>query len=294
LNKNYNLVKKYQIKSYIKVNLSLKVLKKLKTGYHNIQSLITFCNLYDTITISTINKASDVINFSGKFSKGISNNKNSITKVLKLLRIKNFLKNKKFKIEIKKNIPHGSGLGGGSSNAACLLNFLSSKMLINLRKSELKKIALKIGHDVPIMLEKKNTFLTGKKNEILRLNKSFKFDILIVYPNLVCSTKKIYLKNKKFTYIKNLSNFNIKGREKIIKYLQKEGNDLEITTTKFYPKIKKIIDFISSQNGCYFSQITGSGSACIGIFSNTKTAIYAQKLIKLKFPKYWCVVSKTI
>ena len=102
MNKNYNLVKKYQIKSYIKVNLSLKVLKKLKTGYHNIQSLITFCNLYDTITISTINKASDVINFSGKFSKGISNNKNSITKVLKLLRIKNFLKNKKFKIEIKK------------------------------------------------------------------------------------------------------------------------------------------------------------------------------------------------
>ena len=89
-------------------------------------------------------------------------------------------------------------------------------------------------------------------------------------------------------------NNNMLKCEKIIKYLQKEGNDLEITTTKFYPKIKKIIDFISSQNGCYFSQITGSGSACIGIFSNTKTAIYAQKLIKLKFPKYWCVVSKTI
>ena len=63
---------------------------------------------------------------------------------------------------------------------------------------------------------------------------------------------------------------------------------------KIYPKIKKIIDYIKSQKGCYFSRITGSGSACIGIFSNMRNAMNAQKLIKLKYPKYWSVVSKTI
>jgi len=76
--------------------------------------------------------------------------------------------------------------------------------------------------------------------------------------------------------------------------LKNENNDLEKTVTNIYPKVKKIIDFIKSQKGCYFSRITGSGSACIGIFSNMKNAIYAQKLIKLKYPKYWCTVSKTI
>ena len=43
-----------------------------------------------------------------------------------------------------------------------------------------------------------------------------------------------------------------------------------------------------------FLRITGSGSACIGIFSNMKSAVYAHKLIKLKHPKYWCAISKTI
>ena len=73
-----------------------------------------------------------------------------------------------------------------------------------------------------------------------------------------------------------------------------DNNDLEETVIRFYPKIKKIIDNIKIQKGCLFSRITGSGSACIGIFSNMNTAIYAQKLIKRKYPKYWCHVSKTM
>ena len=63
---------------------------------------------------------------------------------------------------------------------------------------------------------------------------------------------------------------------------------------KIYPKVKKIVDYIKTQKGCYFSRITGSGSACIGIFSNIQNALSAQKLIKLKYPKYWCAVSKSI
>jgi len=119
-------------------------------------------------------------------------------------------------------------------------------------------------------------------------------NILIVYPNVICSTKKIYENNKKFTLLSPQSNFYIKNKYKLIDFLKKENNDLEKTTIKFYPKVRKIINFIKSQNGCYFSRITGSGSACIGIFSNMKSAIFAQKFMKLKFPNYWCVVSKTM
>ena len=81
---------------------------------------------------------------------------------------------------------------------------------------------------------------------------------------------------------------------KMIDFLKKENNDLEKIVIKTYPKVGKIIKYIKSQKGCYFSRITGSGSACIGIFSNMQNAINAQKLIKLKYPKYWSVVSKTI
>ena len=85
-----------------------------------------------------------------------------------------------------------------------------------------------------------------------------------------------------------------KNKHHIIKFLKKERNDLQVVTIKLYPKIKKIIDLIKNQDGCYFSRITGSGAACFGIFTNMKTAISTKKLIHTKFPNYWCAVSKTI
>lgn len=283
-----------KIKSYCKINLSLKVLQKLNSGYHNIISLITFCDLHDVISISRIRNLKDEISFSGKFKKGINKKSNTITKVLNLLRSIKLLENQAFKINVRKNIPHGSGLGGGSSNAADLLNYFNSKMKLKLSKNKIKKLAGQIGFDVPVNLEKRNTFLTGKRGEILRLNQKFKLNLLIVYPNLICSTKKIYERNRKINLSKAQSIFYIKNNKKLINLLKNENNDLEKTVIKIYPKVKKIIDCIKSQKGCYFSRITGSGSACIGIFSNMKNAIYAQKLIKLKYPKYWCAVSKTI
>ena len=287
-------MKKYKLKSYCKINLSLKVLKRLNSGYHNITSLITFCNLHDEIAISKIKGFKDKISFSGKFSSGIDKEKNTVTKVLKLLRNRKLLNNQNFKINIKKNIPHGSGLGGGSSNAADILKYLNLKMKLKFNKNKLIKLARQIGFDVPVCLEKKNTYLTGNKNKILRLNQKFELNLLIVYPNLICQTKKIYTENKKFTSIKQTSVFKIKNKNKIIDFLKQENNDLEKTVVKFYPKVKEIIDSIKVQNGCYFSRITGSGSACIGIFSNKETANYARKIMKLKYPKYWFGVSKTM
>ena len=204
------------------------------------------------------------------------------------------LENQTFKINIKKNIPHGSGLGGGSSNAADLLNYLNLNMKLKIGKKKLKQLAGQIGFDVPINLERKNTLLTGKKGQILRLNQKFKLNLLIVYPNLICSTKEIYKKNKKIRLSTPQYSFRVKNNKKLINVLKNENNDLEETVIKIYPKVKKIIEYIKSIKGCYFSRITGSGSACIGIFSNRKNAIYAQKLIKLKYPNYWCVVSKTM
>ena len=287
-------MKNFKIKSYCKVNLSLKIIKKLKNGYHNISSLITFCDLHDVISVSKINRPKDRISFSGKFCKGINKKANTITKVLNLLRKKNLIKNQSFKINIKKNIPHGSGLGGGSSNASNLLNYFNNKMRLKLKKNKMIDLAKKIGFDVPISLEKKNTFLTGKKDKILRINEKFNLNLLVVYPNIICSTKKIYNKNRINGSAKYQSYFDKKNSRELIDYLKNEKNDLEKIVIKIYPKIRKIINYIKIQKGCLFSRITGSGSACIGIFSNRHDTIFAQKLIKSKYPKYWCAVSKTI
>jgi 4-diphosphocytidyl-2-C-methyl-D-erythritol kinase len=287
-------VKIFRLKSFCKININLRVLKKLKNGYHSIQSFIVFSDIFDLVTVSQIKNPKDKIKFYGKFKKGIDNKFNTITKLLNLLRKSGLIKGKFFSVKIKKNIPHGSGLGGGSSNAATLLNFLNSKKKLNLSNKKLKSIGSKVGSDVPVLLNTRSALLTGKIGQIKKINNNFKFDILIVYPNLICSTKKIYEKNKNFSLPLPVSAFNFKSKKTLINFLKNEKNDLQNPVTKLYPKIRTIIRQLSMMKGCYFSRITGSGSACVAIFSNMSGAIAAQKLIKLKYPKYWTAVSKTI
>ena len=285
-------MKKFKLKSFCKINLLLRVITKLKSGYHSLLTLVTFCDLHDVIIITEINSAKDRIIFYGKYKKNINLSSNTAINVLQELRNRNYLKKKRFKINIKKNIPHGSGLGGGSSNAATLLNFFKSKMNLKISKRKLIDIANKIGSDVPITLQKKNTILTGGENKILRINNKFNLWILIVYPNIHCSTKEIFKKNKKFS--SNIYISKSLTKNKLIVFLKNESNDLEKIVTKLHPKIGDLISFIKIQNGCHFSRITGSGSACIGIFSDMNSTICAQKMIKFKFPKYWSAVSKSI
>ena len=204
-------MKNIKIKSYCKINLSLRVIKKLQSGYHSIVSLITFCDLHDIISISKTTSLKDKISFWGQFKKNINKKSNTISKTLDLLRKIKFIEKQAYKINIKKNIPHGSGLGGGSSNAAALLNFFVSKMKIKTSNSLLEKVSKKIGSDVSICLVKKNSLLKNN-NKVLRFKKKFNLNILLVYPNLICSTKKIYQKNKTRSLSKPQKFHNMKNR----------------------------------------------------------------------------------
>ena len=116
----------YKINSRAKINLNLNVIKKLKK-FHLIESLVCFINLSDKIYISKLSSKYHKVKFIGKFSKNLSK-KNTITKLLSLLDRDNVLK-KKYKILIKKEIPPESGMGGGSMNAANLLNYFYKKKI---------------------------------------------------------------------------------------------------------------------------------------------------------------------
>ena len=118
----------FKIKSYAKINLALNVTGK-KSKLHNIESLISFIDLHDSITLRESNTKQHKINFFGKSSKNI-NKINTISKLLKILDNKKLLSNKKFEIKVIKNIPQKAGMGGGSMNAASLLNFLLFKSFL--------------------------------------------------------------------------------------------------------------------------------------------------------------------
>ena len=115
-----------KIKSHAKINLSLNVIGKRKSKLHNLETLVAFVDLHDQILIKKINNKNHVIKFTGPFSKKIPK-ENTISNLLKILDEKKKLRNHKYLILIRKNIPQQAGLGGGSMNAASLINYFEKK-----------------------------------------------------------------------------------------------------------------------------------------------------------------------
>ena len=277
------------IKSYAKINLSLGVIGKFKSGYHKIESLVSFLNLYDEIKIKKINNKSHKIKFFGKFAKGIKRN-NTIFNLLKILDKKRFLNNQKYLIKIKKNIPQKAGLGGGSMNASTIIRFFILKKILNFSKKNIIKLTKQVGSDVQLGIDNKNKILysNGKSEAKSKQKRLF---VVIIKPDFGCSTEVIYRGVKKYStkkLIKNNRNYfsliNIKKLE----------NDLEKVVFKYYPKLFRVKSFMESLPNIEFVRMTGSGSCIVGYFLSKNSAINASKLFKKKYKNYWCIISKTI
>jgi len=281
------------LKSYCKINLFLSVGRKLKRyKLHNIQSLIFFINLYDQIQIKKINSSKDNIKFFGKFSNYVNKKNNSIIKSLSLLRIRGFINTKdKFKIIVKKNVPVFSGFGGGSSNAATLVKFFIKKRKISRKTIDyFSKI---LGSDFRLFFYPSQLF-QNSLFEIIKFKKKYDFYFILVYPFLRSSTKNIYGKFRDYKTIKNRNNYQVNSKLKMVTNMKFEENSLERIVVLKYPVIKKILNELKLIKNCQFSRITGSGSACFGLFLTQRSADLGLSKIKKKFPKFWCVVGKTI
>lgn len=278
------------LKSFAKINLSLSVIKRLDNGLHDIQSLFCLINLFDTISIkkNPQKKNVDKIIFKGPFSKLVNNFDNSIKKTLNLMR-KNKIISNYYTVKVNKRIPVFAGLGGGSSNAATVFQFLNKK---KSKKTTNNYILKKIGSDLRLFSFDKG-FLKNLTN-IQKIKKKHKLFFLLVYPKIKCSTRDIYSLVKKYSKKNIFSEKNLVSKKKFMYYLINQKNDLQSIVEKKHPKIKKLIKSLTETKGCYFSRITGSGSTCYGLYSNQKWSKVALNSLRKKYPNYWFSIAKTI
>ncbi len=286
-------MKKVVLKSYAKINLFLKVGKKLKkTKLHNIQSLIFLINLNDEIFIKKVYGSRDSVKFVGKFKKNIKKNNNSVNKSLSLLRRKKFIEKKaNYQIVVKKNIPVFSGFGGGSSNAATILKyFLKGK---KISKQDSDYFSKHLGSDLKLFFKSTKVFQKNLST-VVDFKKHYTFYFLLVYPFLKCSTKEIYSKLRKSELIKNQNNYQKNSKSKFINALQLSKNSLEKVVISKFPTVGNILEEMRLIENCQLSRVTGSGSACFALFLNKKDGALALRQIKKKFPKFWCALCKTI
>tara|TARA_B110001452_G_scaffold238651_1_gene219275 strand:+ start:2979 stop:3824 length:846 start_codon:yes stop_codon:yes gene_type:complete len=281
-------MKSFKIKSHAKINIALNVTGK-NSKLHRIESIVSFIDLHDLIYLKKINNKNHKVSFKGSFSQNIIK-MNTITKLLRLLDEKKFLRNQKFEIKVIKNIPQKAGMGGGSMNAASLINFFINKRILKIKKKEMIKLTKKIGSDVILGVKPKNSILSSN-GRIKKYDNKTKIYTLVVKPKFGCSTKYIYSKVKKYT--KSQFNFPEKKMFKV-DFLKNLNNDLEKIAFQKYPSLKKIKLYLSIIPNTTFVRMSGSGSAIVAYYQSKKACSDAYKQFKEKFNSHWCIISKTI
>ena len=154
------------------------------------------------------------------------------------------------------------------------------------------KIEDKIGTDLKLFFHKQGFLQNLSSVKDLKTNHKFYF--VLIKPSFGCPTKEIYSKVKRYSKKISITKNNTYKKKDFLNLLSSTRNDLQSVVEKKYPIIKKILNDISIQKGCFFSRMTGSGSVCYGLFVNPNSAKKALNKLKIKYPKLWISIAKTV
>jgi len=268
---------KIKILSPAKINLDLIVLNKRNDNYHNISSLMQPISLYDEIEIK-VSDSKNVLNL--QFPNEIADfEENLITKAA-LKFIDYFKISSHLNISVKKRIPVGAGMGGGSSNAACTLIALSKLFSID-NFDALKGIAIELGSDVPFFLYSRTARVGGRGEIVEPYNMNEKLKYLLIFPNIISETKLIYsLLDENYDLLKN---------DIINSYLKKltflNGKDFILENT-FTPLLiqqnQKYLDIFKILENLDFDaySISGTGSTIFCVLDSKKNYLESIKYLE--------------
>lgn len=280
------------IPSYAKINLYLKIGKKVSSGYHNIQSVMQKIDLSDDISIEPINEDKIVVEST---NKEIENESNLAYDAAMLLKKKYRVKHG-VKIFIEKNIPLEAGLGGGSSNAATALMNLNKLWSLRLKEKQLIELAAQIGSDVPFFIGENAALVEGIGDKIKRIKKSFSINIVLINPGFRVSTKWAYSAFDKLKpKIKTKAEINalIKAIEKkdIKEIASNLHNDFEPIVAKRYKIINEIKNNLL-RNDALNAAVSGSGPTIFGVFNSIYEA--REAFFKMQYDHPFVFLTKTI
>ena len=273
---------KLKIKAYAKLNLTLKILGQRPDGYHDIDSVFHCISLHDELTLSPRRDGLIVLKCNDpKLPTDDSNLAYKAALIIKDLAQRKCPGQKNYGADIllKKNIPIGAGLGGGSSDAAAVL--LGLKKLWHLEEmspADLKKAAASLGSDVPFFLKGGTAHVTGRGEKVRARRCPREYHFVLVYPGFPVSTAWAYKNHKK------TKNRLTKGHKFSKMFLKSCGlgkpavdisrhlnNDLEPAVIPRHPRISRVkADLLKS--GALGSMMSGSGSSVFGLFPNAASA----------------------
>ena len=256
-----------ELRSPAKINLFLKVTGKRPDGYHELVSLMCGISLWDRIELKPGTPSTSVT----CDYPGVPSDQTNLAAQAADLFFSHFPSPDRVAINIKKQIPVGAGLGGGSSNAATVLNGLNDHYGRPFSSIELREMGATIGADVPFFLFGGPALATGIGERLTAYNGLEPYAVLVIYPGFCISTAEVYKKlNLGLTKCENHHKSFFLNQNGFL-LAQHLCNDLEAAVIPQYPEIavakKKLLEI-----GAEGALMSGSGSSVFGIFNDSQTA----------------------
>ena len=270
------------VKAYAKINLTLEIIQRLPSGYHEIKSVMQQTALCDTIAI---NEAHAGISITCANRTVPLNARNSIWKAAALLKERCAV-DRGVKFNLVKRIPIGGGMGGGSANAAATLMGLNKFWQLGLSQAELFEISQEIGMDVAFCILGKTALATGRGEIVEPLPSSPKLPLIIVNPGVFVSTRTAYegLKVDELTFVdKSAQMIAAIERRDFDGVVVSLHNDFESTVLDEYPVIGAVKrDLVEA--GAEAALLSGSGASVFGIARSAAQAHAIAETLKPRYP----------
>tara|TARA_B100000902_G_C27238965_1_gene878943 strand:- start:98 stop:946 length:849 start_codon:yes stop_codon:yes gene_type:complete len=275
----------FEEKGCAKINLALHVTGVKEDGYHILDSIVIFADIFDRLSFKKDRE--NVLTLTGEFSKSLNVETNSVIQALNLF--ENVLTDR-FSINIEKNLPLGAGLGGGSADAAAVIRFITNYCRHPIPSP---KAISKIGADVPVCVLNLASRVGGIGEIVRPIDVSgFNLWIVLVNPRIFVATGSIFEEviEKHNEPLEPFTNF--RNTDQFIEYLKRQRNDLQSIAVNKWPEIKEVLDTVEKTKDVLLSRMSGSGSTCFGLYRTEDIAKRAARYLNQKSNKWWVKFSK--
>lgn len=255
------------LQSPAKLNLMLHITGQREDGYHNLQTVFQFIELFDELEFKVTD---DGCIRRVHASTEVAEENDLVIKAARLLQ-QRFSVPMGVDISIQKRIPMGGGLGGGSSDAATTLMALNRLWKLGLNQQELQSIGIQLGADVPVFIHGQSAWAEGIGDELTTIDLPEPW-YLIIHPYIFVSTADIFAAKELTRDCHPLT---------IRAFLEGRGSNVcEAVACKLYPEIQQAIDWLNQFSP---TRMTGTGACIFAAFGSADKA----KFVLSQLPEIW-------
>ena len=269
-----------------KVNLALHVTGRRSDGYHELDTLAVFADAGDNVAIEPAERLS--VSISGPFAAHAPGDRTDLAWRAAEAFFAHTGRPPGAAIRIEKNIPAGAGLGGGSADAAAVLAGLNAMLSAGLSRDELARIGLSLGADVPMCLAGGCLRARGIGENIQALADWPALPLVLVWPGRPVSTAACFgaLARRDNPPLPDPPE-TAETPAEIAAWLAGCRNDLEPPARTIEPVVGEVLDCLRATDGCLLVRMTGSGSACFGLYGISEQAQAAAARLRDLRPDWW-------